>query len=648
MITPLKMAGYLLFYLGWIVPTLAQTGTTPRAACISTCSGDLGENIFPDGDFGFGVPNVLAVNPGIAPGYSYIQNPPPSDGSYTITNNTSSWGSFAAGLWIDIEDNGPEPYGYMMVVNASYQPGLFYRKLVPVCENTLYEFSIDVISMNTPSAGTFIKPNVAFEIDGTTVCTTSEIAVDANWYTYRFSFSTDPGTTEVTLSLRNEAPGGYGNDLAIDNISFRACGPDINVPVTAFFCAGKPLNLSASLANSPYTPTFYEWQLFDSGNNVWQQLPNGTDLNLSVAEPSAGDQYRLVVASGLANLNLPYCRAVSLPVELMLDDLSDFAITGTDTIVCNDAPAVLEAGAFARYEWSTGAASENIEAPVPGWYAVTVTTANDCPASDSLYVYEVELSAESVANDPYCSGYQDGRIQVVDVQGGSGQVDFSLNDGPAQAQASFDSLGAGMYTVTVADSLGCRFPMSVLLLDPPPVLFSIGGDQELLVCDSLMLEVATDFVLTSYLWQPPAGLSCTTCPAPVAMPVQNTVYTLLALDGRGCPGTDSARITILPRLDVYAPNVFRQDISSNGLNNSFTLFPSKSATMIRRLDIFNRWGELVFHRVNELPGSASLGWDGTDFRGQALDEGVFVWLAEIEFSDGRVVEYSGDVTLLRR
>ena len=205
-----------------------------------------------------------------------------------------------------------------------------------------------------------------------------------------------------------------------------------------------------------------------------------------------------------------------------------------------------------------------------------------------------------------------------------------------------------MYTVTVADSLGCRFPMPVLLLDPPPVLFSIGGDRELLVCDSLTLEVATDFVLTSYLWQPPAGLSCTTCPAPVAMPMQNTVYTLLALDGRGCPGTDSARITILPRLDVYAPNVFRQDISSNGLNNSFTLFPSKSATMIRRLDIFNRWGELVFHRVNELPGSASLGWDGTDFRGQALDEGVFVWLAKIEFSDGRVVEYSGDVTLLRR
>ncbi len=648
MITSLRIAGYLLLFIGCAIPALAQTGTTPRVACISTCSGDLGENIFPDGDFGQGIPNVLAGNPGIAPGYSYTQNPPPNDGVYTITNNTTNWGSFAAGLWIDIEDHGPEPNGYMMVVNASFQPGLFYRKLVPVCENTLYEFSIDVISMNTPSAGTFIQPNVAFEIDGNTVCATNEIAVSATWYTYRFSFSTDPGTTEITLSLRNDAPGGYGNDLAIDNISFRACGPDINVPVTAFFCAGQPLTLNATLANSPYSPTFYQWQSFSTGNNSWELIPNGTELNLTVPQPTEGDQYRLVVASGLANLNLPYCRAVSLPMEMMLDDLSDFAITGTDTIVCNGAPAVLEAGIFTRYQWSNGAASNNIEAPVPGWYAVTVTSANDCPATDSLYVYKVDLTAAADLENPHCAGYQDGEIRVFDVQGGSGSVHFSLNDSPIQTTALFDSLGAGSYSVRVVDSLGCSFPISISLIDPAPVGLSIGTDRELLVCDTLILEAAANFALTNYLWQPPAGLSCTSCPAPVAMPAQTTVYALHVTDERGCPAEDSARITILPRLDVYAPNVFHQDITSNGVNNTFSLFPSKSATLIRRFEIFNRWGELVFRKENELPGSAALQWDGTDFRAQTLDEGVFLWWAEIEFTDGGVRQYNGDVTLLRR
>ena len=158
----------------------------------------------------------------------------------------------------------------------------------------------------------------------------------------------------------------------------------------------------------------------------------------------------------------------------------------------------------------------------------------------------------------------------------------------------------------------------------------------------------SSFDLTNYQWQPPAGLSCTSCPAPVAMPVLTTVYTLHVTDERGCPGDDSARITILPRLDVYAPNVFHQDISSNGVNNTFSLFPSKSASLIRRFEIFNRWGELVFRKENELPGSEALEWDGTNFRAQTLDEGVFLWWAEIEFTDGGVRQYSGDVTLLRR
>ncbi len=649
MIKPLKIAGFLLLFMTLAAQANAQTGVTPRTVCQSTCSGDLGDNIFPDGDFGQGIPNVPANDPGIAPGYTYTQSPPPNDGSYTITNSTATWGSFAASSWIKIGDNGPEPNGYMMVVNASYQPGLFYLKQVPVCENTLYEFSIDVISMNIPSTTlTYIKPNVAFEIDGVTVCSTDGVAVNGTWQTFRFSFLTDPGTTQVTLSLRNDAPGGFGNDLAIDNISFRACGPDINVPVTAFYCVGAPLTLNAALANSPYSPTFYQWQYIGAGNFAWQSLSNGNDLSHTVPQPKEGDKYRLVVASSQVNLGLAYCRAVSLPVDLMLDDLSDFAISGADTIVCNGAPAVLEAGAFAQYQWSTGAQSPSIEAPMPGWYAVTVTTANDCPGTDSLFVYEVDLLAEASAKDPHCFGYTDGEIQVRDVQGGSGTVYFSLNDGPRQTQMLFTNLAAGLYNITAIDSLGCQFPIPISLSNPPALAISIGEDQALLICDSLTLEATANFSLLTYSWQPPDGLSCVSCPAPIAMPLQTTLYSLTASDERGCLGTDSVRISSLPRLDVYAPNIFKQDISSNGINNSFTLFPSKSATMIRRFEVFDRWGEMVFSRENELPGATALHWDGLDFRGKTLDEGVFLWWAEIVFSDGRIEQYSGDVTLLRR
>jgi hypothetical protein len=38
-----------------------------RIGCQSECTGQLGDNIFPNGDFGSGTPNILPVNPGIAP-----------------------------------------------------------------------------------------------------------------------------------------------------------------------------------------------------------------------------------------------------------------------------------------------------------------------------------------------------------------------------------------------------------------------------------------------------------------------------------------------------------------------------------------------------------------------------------------------------
>lgn len=648
------MKTYRLFCLCWLcvaaLSGVAQTGgVLSRAICTSTCSGNLGENIFPNGDFGQGVPNVVPVNPGFAPGYSYQTNPPPGDGSYTISNSTVNWGLFAATTWIKIEDNGPEPNGYMMVVNASYQPGLFFEKKVAVCENTLYEFSVDVIAMNNAfNDPTIIKPQLAFEIDGKQVCNTNNIPIDATWHTYRFSFSTAPGASEVALGMRNIAPGGYGNDLAIDNISFRACGPDIDVPATAFFCAGQPLTIQAGIADPPYMPVYVQWQAFSPTSNAWENLPGATTPSLTLPQPGDGETYRVVVAGALGNLALPHCRAVSQPAELLLEDLSDFAIGGADTILCNGAPALLKAGAFAAYQWSSGAGQSTLAAPLPGWYAVTVTSANGCTATDSLYVYEAELSAEARWTEPGCAGDTTGWIRFEQRQGNGGPVQFVLNEGAPQAQPLFAGLGAGAYVASVRDSLGCQFDVPLTLQDPPALLLALGEDRDLLVCDSLRLRVQSNFPLLQYQWSPPVGLSCVDCPEPVAMPTAPTVYRLTAFDERGCPGADSLLIRVLPRLDVYAPNVFLRDFSENGPNHSFTLSLSKSATQVRRLAVFDRWGNLVFLAENQAPGAAALVWDGTARDGRLLEAGVFVWSAEVEFTDGSRHRFEGDVLLLQR
>lgn len=637
----------LLFFSA--LSSLFSQSPPPTAACVSTCTGNLGENIFPNGDFGKGAANVLPTDPGFAPGYQYQTSPPPNDGYYTIGNNTTPWGWFAATSWIDIKDNSPDPLGYMMVVNASYQPGLFFRKKVAVCENTLYEFSIDVISLNPPTivGQAAIPPDLTFLIDGAAVCETGKIPHDEKWHTFRFSFTAQPGLTEVELALRNNAPGGIGNDLAIDNISFRACGPEIDLPVTAFFCAEKPLTLQAQLANSPYNTTVYQWQSSLDAGQTWAAVPGATSPTLQIAQPSPALRYRLVVAGTPGNLALPNCRAVSFPVEPMLEDLSQYSIGGTDTIVCNGEPGVLRAGKFAQYLWSTGAKSDTLTVPVPGFYAVTVTSANGCTATDDLTVYETQVSAGVQWENPVCAGDSTGSAQAIDLGGGTGSLRFFLDGGAAQPSPFFQKIAAGPHLLLVQDSLGCEVPLGFVLTDPPRYEVSLGQDRSLYLCDSLIISALANHSPVAYTWSPPVGLSCDDCPEPTAMPLATATYTLTVTDALGCTAVDSVRLKVLPRLDVYAPNVFRPDISENRDNNSFTLFLSKSVTSVRRFDIYDRWGGLVFRRENQLPGAAALRWDGWEVPGKPAPAGVYVWLAEVVFSDGTARQVEGDVLLVR-
>lgn len=131
------------------------------------------------------------------------------------------------------------------------------------------------------------------------------------------------------------------------------------------------------------------------------------------------------------------------------------------------------------------------------------------------------------------------------------------------------------------------------------------------------------------------------------MPLATSTYALTVTDALGCTAVDSVSLKVLPRLDVYAPNVFRPDISENRENNFFTLFLSKSVMSVRRFDIYDRWGGLVFRTENQLPGAAALRWDGWKIQGKPAPAGVYVWLAEVVFSDGSIHQMEGDVALLR-
>ena len=170
------------------------------------CEGNLGNNIFTDGDFGSGAENIILTDPGIAPGYTYqASQATPQDGSYVITNNTDGWG-FHFPTWVRLSDNSNDPNGYFMLVNASFESGLFYSNQVTgLCENTFYQFSADIINVVMSGTSDHIFPNVSFLIDDVVVFSTGDILQNESWNKYGFTFTTNPGQTELKLSLRNNS-----------------------------------------------------------------------------------------------------------------------------------------------------------------------------------------------------------------------------------------------------------------------------------------------------------------------------------------------------------------------------------------------------------------------------------------------------------
>jgi gliding motility-associated-like protein len=81
------------------------------------------------------------------------------------------------------------------------------------------------------------------------------------------------------------------------------------------------------------------------------------------------------------------------------------------------------------------------------------------------------------------------------------------------------------------------------------------------------------------------------------------------------PGTTTQVVEEKPVLPVMVPNGF----TPNGDGNNDVFLPVAGTVTQWELDIYNRWGERLFHSSDE-----SQGWDGT-YQGKSLDAGMYVY-----------------------
>lgn len=249
---------------------------------------------------------------------------------------------------------------------------------------------------------------------------------------------------------------------------------------------------------------------------------------------------------------------------------------------------------------------------------------------------------------PLCTGGNDGSVFVENISGGVLPFVVAI-DGANSVQTDtfpliFNSLESGPHLLTFLDAVGTTVMLEVIVPAPSALFLDLGDDHSIDLGQSLTLSPVTNFTANTWVWTPPDYLDCDACPAAVTTPQADITYTVVATDANGCTATSEVSITVTKVRRIYVPNAFSPN--NDGINDQLTVFAGGQVSNIRVFQIFNRWGGHVYERFNFSPNDNALGWDGR-FKGKEMNPGVFVWFAEVEFLDGHVEIFEGDVTLVR-
>ena len=289
----------------------------------------------------------------------------------------------------------------------------------------------------------------------------------------------------------------------------------------------------------------------------------------------------------------------------------------------------------------------------PGIYTATVVNPrNGCTSISNTEVIlnsSVPEALELSIIAPSCI-QENGSIDIVHVTGGDGPYQYSFDGGVTfQPANSVDNLDPGTYDLVVMDVKGCEYAESVDIPDLPEIQVThdsllrieLGEDGQF----NAVINLPDDLV-AGISWMPSQFLSCSDCLNPIVLQPKHAVrYLITVRDIYGCEST--AQVMLLVDFDpkIYIPNVF----SPNGddTNELFMIFGEPvQVENINTFQVFDRWGEKVWQAEDFLPNDPIAGWNGM-LLGEPMDPSVFVYWAEIEFINGKVQKFKGDVTLVR-
>ena len=246
---------------------------------------------------------------------------------------------------------------------------------------------------------------------------------------------------------------------------------------------------------------------------------------------------------------------------------------------------------------------------------------------------------------PSCPGRLDGYIDIDTILGGSEPYLFAIEGGSFSGRTHFENLPPGTYQLSVQDANGCELETTLEIPEAQSLSVDLGPDITLRLgsADTLVADISLATYDTIWWW-PYDTINPLNVPVLAINPDKTTTYFVWVSNGEGCTATDNIEVRVVREYPVYAPTAFSPNEDQS--NDRFTLFAGADVVNIRLFRIFDRWGNMVYENENFQPNDPTLGWDGS-LDGMPMDPAVFVFYAEVEFTDGSIEVVRGDVVLMR-
>jgi trimeric autotransporter adhesin len=404
----------------------------------------------------------------------------------------------------------------MLVVNSAYKTDTAFQYTVSnLCPNTYYEISAWLKNIcykcgydsngvgastagyipTAPNDSSGVRPNLTFDINGIDYYTTGDILYgglfpstqsgsDSNnvWVKRGFTYLTGAAQTSFTLTIRNNAPGGGGNDWAMDDIALATCSPNLTFTpsATPIVCSGNSVDLTSKVTSYFNNYTHYKWQESSNNGASWTDVTgtNGSGTgtpslvsgqyeyttavySTQVLNTGNNIRYRLITATTSTNLTTANC-ILADTINVQPNILNDCPpVLGTSIISFN----AKQDGSQTQLRWTTTKETETfkfiIEGSSDGQNFVAIGTMYSSGTNDNAlnaytwsesyrqgkYYYRIKMTSDH-------SGTKYSRVAVIDGLSKTVNLAAVVNPFTSQLTAYVEAPEAGIIKMQLLDNYG--------------------------------------------------------------------------------------------------------------------------------------------------------------------------------------------------